>query len=97
MVFGTKPVLITTVSPVDSRAGRKAQVPGPEISSRTAEPYGHLVDVGVHFGARSTSWPGAALWWNCKAINSDFIARNGHSVTARVSGSHSAACSQNGG
>src|SRR5258708_37340952 len=53
--------------------------------------------VGAHFGARSISRPSAALWWNCSAINSDFIARSGHSVTARVSGSHSTACSQNGG
>jgi len=52
---------------------------------------------GAHSGARSISRPGAALWWNCSAINSDFIARSGHSVTARVSGSHKAACSQNGG
>ena len=38
IVLATKPALITTVSPPGNRAGRKAQVPGPEISSRTAEP-----------------------------------------------------------
>src|SRR5262249_4686127 len=50
-----------------------------------------------HFGERSTNRPSAALWWNCSAIKSDLIARSGHSVTARVSGSHSTACTQNGG
>src|SRR3569623_1059685 len=50
----------------------------------------------VHF-ARSTSRPGAALWWNCSAISSDFLARSGNSVVARISGSQSAACSQYGG
>jgi len=50
-----------------------------------------------HCGARSTRRPGAALWWNCSAINSDFIARSGHSVVARIKGSHSAAWTQNGG
>ncbi len=38
IVFCTKPVLIATVSPPGNAAGRNAQVPGPEISSRTAEP-----------------------------------------------------------
>src|SRR6516164_6985348 len=38
IVFCTKPALTTTVSPLASRVGMKAQVPGPEISSRTAEP-----------------------------------------------------------
>ncbi|MEY9441628.1 hypothetical protein ABIF14_008719 [Bradyrhizobium elkanii] len=37
-MFWTKPVLITTVSPLASFAGSKAQVPGPAMSSRTAEP-----------------------------------------------------------
>ena len=50
----------------------------------------------VHF-VRSISRPGAALWWNCRAISSDFIARSGNSVVARISGSQSSACSQNGG
>src|SRR5262245_55978147 len=51
----------------------------------------------VHFGARSISRPGAALWWYCSAINSDFIERSGSSVVASISGSHSAAWSQSGG
>src|SRR6185312_5138509 len=51
----------------------------------------------LHFGARPVSRPSAALWWNCSAINSDLIARSGHSVTASVSGSHSIACTQSGG
>src|SRR5260221_8153873 len=51
----------------------------------------------AHFGSRSISRPSAALWWNCSAIKSDFIERSGNSVVARISGSHSTACSQNGG
>ena len=47
--------------------------------------------------SRSTSRPGAALWWNCSAISSDFIVRKGSRVVARISGSHSTACSQYGG
>jgi hypothetical protein len=50
-----------------------------------------------HFGSRSISRPSAALWWYCSAIRSDFIERNGNSVVARISGSQSTACSQNGG
>ncbi|MDU6242557.1 MAG: hypothetical protein E6614_26985, partial [Bradyrhizobium sp.] len=29
-----------------------------------------------HRGVLSTSRPGAALWWNCSAISSDFMARS---------------------
>jgi len=38
IVFCTKPALTTTIAPSGSRAGKNAQVPGPETSSRTAEP-----------------------------------------------------------
>src|ERR1700752_2771187 len=51
----------------------------------------------VHFGARSIRRPSAALWWYCSAISSDFIERSGNSVVARIRGSQSTACSQNGG
>src|SRR5581483_9554776 len=51
----------------------------------------------THFCSRSIKRPGAALWWNCSAISSDFIDRNGNSVVTRMSGSQSTACSQNGG